>query len=143
MPELTLPDVVCPAAAKVEGATPAEGGCRCRIMELDSKQADPVLEGAPIGVFISAREDPHTFFGWCAGDGQPAADPEQIANHYTSCPVFQAAKDWDLVKRLFAPDRPPEKDPALQEAEERGLIRDDRENEMLTSEELAWMGRNR
>lgn len=134
-----LPEPKCPAAEFVEGATPAEGGCRCRIMELDQKRADRILEGAPVGEFISAKDDPHTYFGWCAGDGQPVADPDQIANHYTSCPIFQAAKEWDFVERLFgAPERPEPSDAVL-EATERGLIQEDQEMRMFSAEELQWL----
>ncbi|HEX7088754.1 MAG TPA: hypothetical protein VF192_01390 [Longimicrobiales bacterium] len=138
--EPELPRPRCPAAEYVAGATINESGCRCRIMELDQARADPILEGAPVGVFISAREDPHTYFGFCAGDGQPTSDPDVVTNHYTACPIYAAAKDWDVVERLFAPERPQSAEEELAEAAERGQLPEDKEFKMFTAEELQWIG---
>lgn len=112
MREVPLP--VCPEARFVEGATPADGGCVCGVMEHDQKRADPLLEGAPVGVFIRLAEDPSTYFNFCAGAGEPLADPDDLINrafgmgHYTGCPIYAAARELDHLDRLFKPPERPD-----------------------------------
>ena len=150
----TLPDVTCPVGRKVEGAVPAEGGCVCRVMEMDQARADPILEGAPVGVFVTAKDDPHTFFGWCAGTASMTGgtDPRQTPDydrdapydHFSACPIFQAAEDWNLVERLFAlDDSDAKREEALAEARERGLIAEDNDVRMIGAEEAEFMGEKR
>lgn len=82
----------CPAAVPVRGATDASSGCICGVMLNDSRRADTILEGAPIGVWIAAVENPSTLIKWCFGDGLPQVDPDGHAEvaHYTTCPVWLA-----------------------------------------------------
>jgi hypothetical protein len=90
-------------------------------MESDAQRADPLLEGAPVGVFISKRDDPSTFLNFCAGQGEPLIDPDAMADrrmgegHYTGCPIWAAAQEMNeldsyLKQRLFAPEKRPEVD---------------------------------
>lgn len=88
-------------------------------MEFDAQRADPLLEGAPVGVFISKRDDPSTFVNFCAGQGEPLTDPDKMAErrmgegHYTACPIWAAAQeltelDRFLKERTFKPEFEPE-----------------------------------
>jgi hypothetical protein len=107
---------VCPYARKQEGATPGDGGVICSVMEEDAKRADPILEGAPVGVFIRVREDPSTIANLCAGTGEPILDPDNPPprefgkGHHTGCPIFCAGREIEqaqkAMERAFkAPDR--------------------------------------
>lgn len=98
---------VCPAARKFEGATPADGGVICVLKEIDAKRADPILEGTPTGVVLRFREDAASLINFCCGQGEPMADPDEMAHrefgkgHYTGCPIWAAGKDLDLVDRAW------------------------------------------
>lgn len=85
----------CPAAQPIRGATDAASGCVCGVMLNDSRRADSILEGAPIGVHIAALQDPSTLIRWCFGDGLPAVAPDRTpwVAHYTTCPVWLAEKE--------------------------------------------------
>jgi hypothetical protein len=109
--ELRVPEApVCPAAQGFEGATPGAGGVVCRIKELDAARADQILEGSPTGVRLLWREDASSILNFCCGQGEPMADPDEMAarpfgaGHYTGCPIWAAAREWDLVERLYALD---------------------------------------
>lgn len=112
MPEVPKPR--CPEATFVEGASPAEGGCVCGVMERDQKRADPILEGAPVGIFIRIAEDPSTYFNLCAGQGDPLVSPDDLPNrswgqgHYSGCPIYAASVELKELDRLFAPEPTPE-----------------------------------
>lgn len=114
---MTKPDEltpVCPYARKVEGSTPGLGGVICGVMENDAKRADPILEGAPIGVFISAGDDPSTLANLCCGKGEPVLSPDDLParpfgyGHYSACPVYAAGKEISEAERAFAPAAPEE-----------------------------------
>jgi hypothetical protein len=103
----------CPAATRVEGATPGDSGVICDIMRRDSERADRILEGSPVGVRLTIRDDPTTIVNFCLGTGEPLAAPDLILEraygdgHYTGCPVWLAGQEIDLVERAFAFERPP------------------------------------
>jgi hypothetical protein len=106
--ELRAPaEPVCPGARKIEGAAPQEGGVVCVIKEMDAEKADPILEGTPTGVVIRWGEDPLTLLNVCCGQGEPMTDPDDMRNremgkgHYTGCPIWAAAQEWNLVERLW------------------------------------------
>lgn len=105
LPEKLPEQAQCPAARVVQGATPAQCGVVCSVMEADSKRADPILEGAPIGVFISAKDDPTTLAAFCFGTAQPQPDPDVVVAHYTSCPVWAAGREIEGAQRAFAMER--------------------------------------
>lgn len=106
---MEIPEPTCPNARRVEGATPALGGCVCTAMEADRAKADSVLEGAPVGVMIRVKDDPSTYFNLCAGQGQPVTTPEDLQDrgwgqgHYTGCPVYAATVELAAAERAFAP----------------------------------------
>jgi hypothetical protein len=111
--ELRAPsEPVCPAARMIEGATPAEGGVVCVIKEMDAGKADGILEGTPTGIVIRWGEDPMTLLNLCCGTGEPLVNPDDMADrevgqgHYTGCPIWAAAQEWNLVERLFEFERP-------------------------------------
>lgn len=101
-------------ARKVEGVTPGTGGVICGVLERDQQRADPILEGAPVSVFIQARTDPSMIENFCAGQGDPLTDPDQMANrrygqgHYTGCPIWAAGVEINNAERAFAPRERPE-----------------------------------
>jgi hypothetical protein len=106
--ELRAPsEPVCPGARKIEGAVPAEGGVVCVIKEMDAEKADSILEGSPTGVVIRWGENPLTLLNFCCGTGEPMTDPDDMARrevgqgHYTGCPIWAAAQEWNLVERLY------------------------------------------
>lgn len=84
----------------------------CGVMERDQARADPILEGAPVGVFISERDDPSTYHNLCAGAGAPVLSPDELPwrafgqGHYSACPIFAAALEIRETERLFAPSVP-------------------------------------
>jgi hypothetical protein len=86
----------CPAAVPIRGATDYASGCLCGVMLNDSRRADSILEGSPIGVHIAALTDPSTLIKWCFGDGLPQVDPDANAYvaSYTTCPVWLA--EWEV-----------------------------------------------
>lgn len=95
---------VCPHARKVTGSSPGMGGVVCGVMERDAMRADPILEGAPIGVFVSEGEDPSTLMNMCCGQGAPIVDlaalPERDfgQGHYSACPIYEAGQsisEWE------------------------------------------------
>lgn len=103
---------VCPHAEKVEGATPASAGVICGVMRDDQRRADSILEGAPVGVFISVKDDPSTLANLCCGQGEPVLSPDDLPNrefgqgHYSACPIYAAAQEIKAAERVFAaPDR--------------------------------------
>jgi hypothetical protein len=112
----------------------------CGVMEADHKRADRILEGAPIGVVLSMREDPSMVFGFCLGDDDCPSHPDEqrggrIPRHYLACPIYAADKEIEEAsKRLFGElatgdDRLPKNEhgePILQE-------------EPVTDDELAWL----
>lgn len=99
------PEVRCPAGRLINDPL----GCVCRIMEEDQSRRDSVLEGAPVGVFISAREDPSTFAFFCCGDAVPSTSPDaDPVAHYTSCPIWAAGQEITAAERAFAPPVRPE-----------------------------------
>lgn len=107
-------------------------------MERDQARADPMLEGAPVPVLIRIAEDPSTYFNFCAGQGEPLTDPDQMMQrewgegHYTGCPVYAAAREMDHISdRLFAPEREPEVDPDLPGVK--------MESGLATDEEVNWL----
>lgn len=114
---------VCPHARKVSGATPGDAGVICGVMERDQARADRILEGAPVGVFITVRDDPSTIANLCAGRGDPVLSPDDLPRrpfgmgHYSGCPIFAAELEVrEAEARVFAaPDRseapPPERRP--------------------------------
>lgn len=131
MAERDFPKPVCPAARFVEGATNAEAGCVCTIMERDQARADRILEGAPVGVFVKASEDPHTYFNFCAGDGLPTTDPDVWTKHYSSCPVYAASVEWNGMQRVFGEVKPrPNLDVEGVEQEE---------SRVFSEEDLQWL----
>lgn len=107
VPDDRLPDcATCPAARVVQGATLGDSGVICGVMEDDAKRADPILEGAPIGVFVRLCENPRTLARFCFGTAQPTPDPDVITDHYTSCPVYAAGKEIHGMERAFAFEKP-------------------------------------
>lgn len=102
-----MPDfkVVCPLARLVD-TDPGNPKLVCGPMEADQERVDRILEGSHVGVVVSARADPSTFFGLCCGTGDPTVDPVASPSmHYTSCPVFVTSRDWDEAQRLFGSGR--------------------------------------
>lgn len=114
MPEAATRPIVCPHARRVEGAAPGLGGVICGVMERDQQRADPILEGAPVGVFISEGDDPSTYMNLCTGQGAPVLDPDELPlrefgmGHYTACPIHVAGMEVTAAERLFAPSDPGE-----------------------------------
>lgn len=105
--------VTCPHAKKVNGVIPGRSGVICGVMEADQARADSILEGAPVGVFISAGDDPSTWATLCTGQGDPVVDPDHLRErefgmgHYSGCPIFLASLQIAALERAFAPkDRP-------------------------------------
>jgi len=104
-----VPAPVCPHARPVQGATPEQGGCVCKVMEADQARADSILEGL-VPVFIRLADDPSTYFNLCAGQGEPVTTPEDLLTrefgdgHYTGCPVFAAQRELSNAERAFAPE---------------------------------------
>lgn len=106
----------------------------CGVMERDARRADPILEGAPVGVFISAREDPSTLRFLCCGRDAPSLSPDaEPVRHYTSCPVWAAGQELDAAERAFAPASRPEPREG-EEADVRVLS-----GAEMTPEERAWL----
>jgi hypothetical protein len=106
----------CPAARVVQGATPGACGVVCGIMERDSRRADRILEGSPVGVFVSAENDPKTLANFCFGTAAPTPDPDTVVSHHTSCPVWIAGKEIDAQERTFklhVPDTKPRDVPGV------------------------------
>lgn len=106
--ELRAPSApVCPGARQIEGASPEAGGVVCVIKEMDAEKADPILEGSPTGIVIRWGEDPMTLLNFCCGTGEPLVSPDDIVHrepgkgHYTGCPIWAAAQEWNLVERLY------------------------------------------
>lgn len=131
--------VRCPHARAVAGATPGDGGCVCVVMERDQARADPILEGAPVGVFISKRDDPSTYFNLCAGAGEPVLSPDDLPDrrfgqgHFSACPIFAADKEIrEANARIFAPEARVEVDPEMPGVTFAG--------EEVSAEELAELG---
>lgn len=95
-------ELVCPAGRLVS-SDPANPKVVCGPMERDQARQDRILEGAPVGVVISGRDDPSTLFGFCCGTGAPQTSPDgPLTAHYTCCPIFAADREWDeLQRRLF------------------------------------------
>lgn len=78
-------------------------------MEADQRRADSILEGAPVGVFITEREDPSTFHFLCCGTAAPSPHPDaEPVQHYTSCPIWAAGLEIKEAERAFAPPARPE-----------------------------------
>lgn len=121
-----LPPCVCPHARYVS-TEPSDPRIICGVMERDQARADPVMEGSPVGVVVSARKDPSTFFGFCTAEGAPTTDPDRLAAHYTACPIFAAEREWNAIERLFGEVRRP--DP-----EASGIL-----PEGLTEAEARWL----
>lgn len=133
--QLPMKELVrCPAAIPVEGAAPGEGGVTCAIMEHDQARADGILEGAPVGVFISETHDLMQLVTFCCGEGRPAEGPDDMTPHHTACPIFLAAQEWDGVKRLFPFERGEKPDD-----EARKILAQQKRTEDLTPEEIEWM----
>lgn len=76
-------------------------------MQRDAERADPIMEGAPVGIVITARDDPSVFFGFCCGTGMPTNDPDKLVQHYSACPIYAADSEWERGKRLFAASATP------------------------------------
>jgi hypothetical protein len=96
-----LPVVRCPAGRLITEPL----SCVCRIMEEDQDRRDSVLEGAPVGVQITAADDASTFFNFCCGEGVPSDNPDSDPRpHYTSCPIWAAGQEIEAAKRAFAPE---------------------------------------
>jgi hypothetical protein len=97
----------CPHGQLVEGPSLMEGKVICGVMRADQERADSILEGAPIGVVLTMRDDPSMVFGFCLGDEAPVSHPDEqrggrIPRHYTACPIYAADKEIEQVsKRLF------------------------------------------
>lgn len=130
----------CPHGRLYEGAELMGGGVICGVMERDAQRADPILEGAPVGVNLTMRGDPSMVFGFCLGDDMPArhADEQRgdrIPRHYTACPIYAADKEIEEAsKRLFGElvtgdDRLPK------DAEGAPIL----EEEPLTDHEVHWL----
>lgn len=111
----TLPAPTCPHARPIGGADAASAGVVCGAMERDQARADPILEGAPVGVVIQLKDDPSTLGNLCCGQGDPVPDPDHLRHrrfgdgHYTACPIFLADREIRQVEeRLFGemPDGP-------------------------------------
>lgn len=95
---------VCPHARAVQGVTPGDSGVICGAMERDQARADRILEGAPVGVYVKAREDPSTLFNFCCGTAPPSPHPDQVVAHHTSCPIFAADREIADAERMYAMD---------------------------------------
>lgn len=113
-----LPLVTCPHGHFVEGVVREMSGCVCGVMAFDQARADPILEGAPVGVFVSVGDDPSTFFNLCAGQGGPVIDPDELPmrrfgeGHYSACPIHLAQLEITRAERVFAaPERPEPAEP--------------------------------
>lgn len=108
---------VCPHARKIAGTTPDQAGVVCGVMEADQARADPILEGAPIGVVLRAHTDPSVLGNLCCGHGEPVVDPDDLRHrafgqgHYTGCPVHIAGEEIKATERAFAPVARAEIDP--------------------------------
>lgn len=109
--------IQCPHARYVAGATDGDGGIVCGAMERDQARADRILEGAPVGVFVSIKDDLGTLLNFCCGAGPPMTDPDDMANrefgqgHYTGCPIWAADREVGQAERMFPFERP-EPEPA-------------------------------
>lgn len=136
--QLPMKDLVrCPAAQPVEGSSPGNGGVTCAIMQHDQARADGILEGAPVGVFVSERDDLMQLVTFCCGDGPPLDEVEgDMTPHHTACPIFQAAQEWDGVTRLFPFVRGEDPD---EEVVELLASQKRAEDALLTEEEREWM----
>lgn len=123
-----LPPCACPHARYVSTEL-SDPKIVCGVMERDQRRADPVMEGSPVGVVVSARKDPSTFFAWCTGTGEPTLDPDVPAMHYSACPVFAAEKEWNEIERLFGEVK------QQPDADAGGLLVE----KSLTDAETAWL----
>src|SRR5438477_9807787 len=95
-----VPKPVCPHASLVD-SDPADPKIKCGPMARDAERVDKLMEGAPVGVVVSARDDPSVFFGFCCGTGSPTTDPDRLVQHYSACPIFAADREWSEGMRLF------------------------------------------
>ena len=104
---------VCPYARAIGGVDAATAGVVCGAMEADQARADPILEGAPVGVVIRAVDNSSTLANLCCGQGEPVADPDDLRareygqGHYTACPIWCASKEITAMERLFGEDEAP------------------------------------
>lgn len=117
MPDADRIEPVCPYARKIGGATPRDGGVICTVMERDAQRADPILEGAPVGVYVKWADDPSILANLCYGQGEPLTNPDELATrdfgdgHYSGCPIYCAGREVEFAtaegKRAFgAPEQP-------------------------------------
>lgn len=108
----------CPAASVIGSGPKGAPAIKCGIMERDQAKADRILEGAPVGVVLSAVDDTSQVFGFCCGTDDPPTDRDaayaaaeaggRLPCHHSLCPIWAAAEEWDEgLERLFgAPERP-------------------------------------
>jgi hypothetical protein len=132
-----LPEVRCPHGRLIERqGVPT---VVCGAMERDQARADRILEGSPVGVLVSARNDPTTFFGFCCGEDEAPNDPaaaleDRIRAHFSCCPVFLADREiTSMEDRLFKTSRRPEEDAEALE----GVFEQDEAG--VTTEDLGWL----
>lgn len=112
----------CPHARAVEGATPGTGGVVCGAMERDAARADRILEGAPVGVFLTVKDDPSTIQHFCCGTQAPSPNPDgEPVAHFSSCPVYLADGEIESAQRAFAL-KAPEETPGLEMVEEPEML---------------------
>lgn len=79
----------------------------CGAMERDAARADRILEGAPVGVFLSVKDDPSTILHFCCGTQAPSPDPDgEPVAHFSSCPVYLADHEIEQAERAFAMREP-------------------------------------
>jgi hypothetical protein len=126
---LPVVKVVCPHARLVS-SDPADPKLVCGPMERDQARADRIMEGAPTGVVVAAREDPSTFFGFCCGedDATVSPDTDRLHAHFSACPIFLADREWTAAERLFG-------EMQTKPTEVAGVGQ-----QSLTNREMAWFG---
>lgn len=106
----------CPHAERIEQTSDGSPGVVCGVMKRDQERADPILEGAPVGVLITLRADPSTLANFCCGQGDVLVNPDDMVHrafgmgHYTGCPMHCAEREWHEAERLFEADPEPELD---------------------------------
>lgn len=95
---------MCPAAARVDGSTPARCGVICRVIANDRQREsgvgmDPAqLAQARVGgdgdTFLTIEKDPGSVQRLCCGTELPVLDDRghYARAHYSYCPVWQAEK---------------------------------------------------
>lgn len=94
----------CPAALPIAGASDAQRGVVCRVMQRDhvedaglnmsAAQSGFIQHEATGGVYLNLLSDPSTVAMFCHGDAVPVVTDEEGQGRasFTYCPTWQAEK---------------------------------------------------